>query len=833
MVNTRLAAFLTGPKRWKNPTALAVLIFVFLIYNATLSPTISFWDCGEFIACAYVLGIPHPPGSPLYILLGRLFSLLPTSADIAARINLLSAAASAGAALVAFLVVYRLISAWWPKAERTGWKAAAVYIGSIVGTMMFAFGSTHWNNSVETEVYAVSMLLMMVIIWLTVRWAERRTDPRSDRFLALIVFLLFLSTCVHMTTFLIAPAVFLAVILLSERLRKDLRFHITAGCLFLIAYRLDYFFIASAVWLVVVLAATVVIRRRGWALALVLLLAAAAGFSGQLATPIRSSCQPSINQNNPSSSYAAFRSFIERKQYGDQSMIARAMTRRGEWKNQLGVFPRIGFWGFFSRQYGINGRAFGLVFVLGLLGLYELIRRNPGIGWPFLFMVLLGTVILVWYMNFADGTRQNPLTGEGHLEVRDRDYFFTPGFILFGLAIGLGVAALIDAARRSAWRRVRAMYIPLMVVVSALGLLAAAPLWANYFTCDRSRNYIAYDFAYNMLASCEPDAILLNGGANDTFPIWALQEVYAVRPDVTAINLALANAGWYTRQIRDRMGVPIRWSDAQIDALRPMAVSGGRGLRIQDQVSVEIINVNKWRRPINFSLSITDDAKQYLGRSIQANLVAHGQVYRLQPGQPAGAIDIEANHRLYHQYFRFRSIADSTVYKDRHSAGLVGNYVIGLTQTADSLRKAGRYDDAIADIIRAIEIVPTDDQVYAYLAQLYVEAGYETKIPGLIGRAPRESAREIYYVWALANRYKGNPGRAAEILRATLDTFPDFPDAFREYTRILYEAGEIDRLRSTVQKWLVDHPDDTDARRLLQSIKESNTPAVPSAGPGR
>lgn len=823
-------AFWTGPDRVKNLVASAVLALVFLIYNATLSPTISFWDCGEFIACSYILGVPHPPGSPLYILLGRLFCLLPTQGEIAARVNLLSAVSSAGAAALTFLTLFRLIRAWWPKTEFSGWKTAATYIGSIVGTMMFAFGNTHWNNSIETEVYSVAMLMMMAVIWLTVAWAERRTEPKSDRYLVLIVFSLFLSTCVHMTTFLIAPAVFVAVVLLSERLRKDIRFYITGSCLFLIVYRLDYFLIASAVWLMVVLAALIVTRRRAWVLSLVLLLAAAAGFSGQLATPIRSSCHPSINQNNPSSSYAAFRSFLERKQYGDQSMISRAMTRRGEWKNQLGVFPRIGLWGFFNQQYGINGRFFGLVFVLGLLGLYELTRRNPGLGWPFILMVLLGTVIMVWYMNFADGTHRNPLTGEGHLEVRDRDYFFTPGFVLFGMAIGLGVAGLIDAARRSAWRRVRGLYIPLMTVVSALVLLAAVPLWANYFSCDRSRNYIAYDFAFNMLASCEPDAILLNGGDNDTFPIWALQEVYAVRPDVTAINLALANADWYVKQVRDQKGVPLRWNDAQIDALRPRGLPGGQVLRIQDQVSDEIINVNKWQRPIAFSLSITDDAKQYTGRSIEGNLVACGQVYRLQPGTPAGEIDIEANHRLYREYFRFRSIADSTVYKDHHSAGLVGNYVTGLTLTADSLRKAGRYDEAIADIRRAIEIVPFDYQTYAYLSQLYVDGGFEARIPGLLAEVPKDESREIYYVWAVANRYRGNTGKAMEILRTALDTFPDYADAYKEYTRLLYDAGDFQRLRSVVRTWVRHNSDDTEARRLLQGI-DSGAPSSSSPTP--
>jgi tetratricopeptide (TPR) repeat protein len=766
-------------------------------------------------------------------MLGRLFSLLPVGGEVAARINLLSAASSALAAMFAFLVLFRIIRAWWPKTEFTGWKTAAAYIGSIVGTMMFAFGDVAWNNSIEAEVYSVAMLLMMIIIWLTVRWADCRTEPRSDRYLIAIVFLAFLSTCVHMTTFLIMPAIFLIVIFLSERLRKDVRFYITGVCLFLIAYGLDLFLIATGVWLVVLVIGAVVTKRRAWVLPLLLVLAAVAGFSGQLMTPIRSSCHPAINQNNPSSSFTAFRSFIERKQYGDENMITRALTRRGEWKNQLGTYPRIGFWGFFNQQYGINGRAFGLIFVLGLLGLYEIIRRRPGVGWPFLLMVLLGTVIMVWYMNFADGTHENPLTGEAHLEVRERDYFFTPGFLLFGMAIGAGVAGLIDMVRLSAWRRIRAVYVPMMIVVSALGLLAVAPIMANYHVCDRSRNYTAYDFAYNMLVSCEPDAILINGGDNDTFPIWALQVAYNMRPDVTSINLALANAGWYTKQIRDQMGVPLRWSDAQIDALRPRVLTGGKVSRIQDQVSDEIINVNKWRRPIDFSLSITDDCKQYMGRSLEPNLVIHGQVYRLQAGQPAGSIDMQANHDLYWKYFQFRSVGDSTVYLDPHTAALMGNYATGLTLMADSLRKAGQYDQAIAEIKRAIEILPYDYNDYNYLVQLYVDCGREDSIRTLVTRLPRENVRNVYFVWGMANRYKGDKARAAEILKMTLDSFPVFADAFREYTRLLFEAGDTERLRSVVEKWLLNNPDDSDARRLLESIGHNPAPgAIPAPRSG-
>ena len=448
-------------------------------------------------------------------------------------------------------------------------------------------------------------------------------------------------------------------------------------------------------------------------------------------------------------------------------------------------------------------------------------------------MILLGTVFLVWYMNFADGTHQNPNTGEGHIEVRDRDYFFTPGFILFGMAIGMGLAGLLETVRETLAGRMKSLQTPIMAVLSLLAILGAAPLRANYFSCDRSRNYVPYDFAYNMLVSCEPNAILINGGDNDTFPIWCLQEVYGLRPDVTAINLSLANGDWYIKQVRDQMGVPLRWSDEQIGKLRYRVTSTRRMQRIQDQVFDEILAVNQWRRPINLSLTITDDCKQYMGRSIEPNLMVRGMVYKLVPGERPGSMDIPANHELYWNCFKFRFVADSTVYFDARAMDLIGNYATGLLLMADSLRRAGDYEGALAETERAIATIPGDYSSYGFLAQLYASMGREELIPGLVARVPHSQAAEIYFVWGLTSREKGERELARKIFKMTLDSFPTFSDAFKEYTRILYEDKEINLLRTTIETWLKNNPNDYQARQLLLDLsRERPNPAAlpPPAG---
>ena len=87
-----------------------VFFITFLVYFATMAPTVSYWDCGEFIATSYILGVPHPPGSPLFLIIGRIFSLFPISSDIAFRVNMISPIASALSVMLLYLIIVQLIN---------------------------------------------------------------------------------------------------------------------------------------------------------------------------------------------------------------------------------------------------------------------------------------------------------------------------------------------------------------------------------------------------------------------------------------------------------------------------------------------------------------------------------------------------------------------------------------------------------------------------------------------------------------------------------------------------------------------------------------------------
>src|SRR6266705_2976486 len=153
----------------RPPYLLASLVALgaLVLYAVTLAPTTQFWDASEYITAAHALGIPHPPGNPLFILLAHAWGLLPLGADYARRINLFAAATSAAAAGVWFLIGERWLRPIVAPARRRRLVAAA---GAVVGATAF----TVWNQSVVNEkVYTLSVLTIALVLWLVMRWADQ------------------------------------------------------------------------------------------------------------------------------------------------------------------------------------------------------------------------------------------------------------------------------------------------------------------------------------------------------------------------------------------------------------------------------------------------------------------------------------------------------------------------------------------------------------------------------------------------------------------------------------------------------------------------------------
>ena len=187
-----------------------VLAISFTIYFFTMAPTVSYWDCGEFIATSFILGVPHPPGSPLYLLLGRIFSMIPTNPDIAFRVNIISPIVSAVACMLLYLIIVKIILHWRGKIKNNT-DLLIVFGGALVGSLTFAFTDSHWFNAVEAEVYAMSTFFTAIVVWLILLWSENADNDGSERYILIIAYMFGLAIGVHILNLLTLP--FLALII--------------------------------------------------------------------------------------------------------------------------------------------------------------------------------------------------------------------------------------------------------------------------------------------------------------------------------------------------------------------------------------------------------------------------------------------------------------------------------------------------------------------------------------------------------------------------------------------------------------------------------------------
>ncbi|MEL6134856.1 MAG: DUF2723 domain-containing protein, partial [Bacteroidota bacterium] len=196
-------------QRLNNLTGWGVFFTTAIVYLMTMSPTASFWDCGEFIACANELEVTHPPGAPLFLLLGRIFSIFSFGdvTSIAFMVNLLSALASAFTALftcwtTTLLARKGLRMANWGDQMRD----IATLAAGVVAGLTCAFADSVWFNAVEAEVYALSSFFTAIVVWLMFKWEARADEPDHWRWLILIAYLMGLSIGVHLLNLLTVPA---------------------------------------------------------------------------------------------------------------------------------------------------------------------------------------------------------------------------------------------------------------------------------------------------------------------------------------------------------------------------------------------------------------------------------------------------------------------------------------------------------------------------------------------------------------------------------------------------------------------------------------------------
>ena len=197
-----------GFRLWNNLTGLGVLVVSALVYLLTIEPTTSFWDCGEFILCAFRLEVGHPPGAPFFLLAGRFFTLFAgtDSSKVAMMVNILSALASAFTVLFLFWSITRVIRLATGDDESViGGRAVAILGAGAIGSLAYAFTDTFWFSAVEGEVYATSSLFTALVFWAMLRWYDEADEPDSGRWIILIAYLMGLSIGVHLLNLLVIP----------------------------------------------------------------------------------------------------------------------------------------------------------------------------------------------------------------------------------------------------------------------------------------------------------------------------------------------------------------------------------------------------------------------------------------------------------------------------------------------------------------------------------------------------------------------------------------------------------------------------------------------------
>jgi len=834
--------------------SLFVFLVSFVVYLRTMAPTLSFWDCGEFIACSYILGIPHPPGTPLFVLLGRVFTLIPLFAQIAARVNFLSVLTSALTVWLCYLIIIKLVT-YWQKGEDTLWFRVSKYVGGIVGSLFLAFSDTFWANAVEAEVYGASMFLMLLILYLGLLWMDRRGTAKGDRLLILIGYLGLLSTGIHMTVFLIMPAIFLLVVLVDRGKLLDWRFWITGLVLVLVMHSVTPFLAFMGTWLFLTfILMQVSNKRKAWTLCFLIILFGMIGYSTQLFIPIRSSLNPAIDENNPSD-WRSFKAFLERKQYGEQSMISRMFYRRGTWTNQFGIKERMGFWGFFREQF-TDKKLWFIPLFLGLLGIWEQIRRRKREGTVLLFLILACTVGLVLYMNFADGTKPDPLSREIiRLEVRDRDYFFTPGFMFFALLMGLGVSALIRNLDHLLKKKHLLSPLPLTFLAIVLLLLPAFTLKRNYHKNDQTGNWIPYDYAYNLLIGCDEDGILVTNGDNDTFPLWFLQNVEKVRQDVRVVNLSLLNGDWYILQLKDIWKVPIdlsyeqiKWEDTKLPdgrtVRRPQEpyydpIRKGKGylfpyfdmtakktIRVQDMMIQNILLANDWKYPFYFSSTVPPSNRVGLDK----HLKREGLIHLVVPEEEDQMMDVEKYHRNLFEVYKYRGLNDINVYKNENTVGLLISYPEKFIDLALHYREQNQMEKAKAVLQKAIKITPDYYRPYMLLYRFLRDEdkieesetildACEKRLEQLMGRYPEI----IYYhqFLGLVYQVRGKLEKAVETFKKVLQMNPSDRTTFQILGQILASSKDYKELVHVLERWVKYNPNDKEAAKALEHYKSS------------
>lgn len=323
-------------------------------YTLTLEPTVSYWDCGEYIATSVKLQVGHPPGAPLYQMLGAFFAMFTGDvSQIAKMVNFMSAMASAFTILFLFWTITTLAKkvVLQQATELTKGNSIAILGSGMVGALAYTFSDSFWFSAVEAEVYAMSSFLMALLFWLALHWEAEMDKPRGNKWLLLISFIVGLSFGVHILSLLVIPPI-VFIYIYKKYPNLNTKQFILANIIsvlmlafvfkFLFPFTLKFFsaselffintigmpfnsgsIIAGIILVILFYFGLKFSRKKNMFTANLLLLSVIfimIGFSSWLMLPIRANANTTINENNPSSARELL-AYYNREQYGDANVF--------------------------------------------------------------------------------------------------------------------------------------------------------------------------------------------------------------------------------------------------------------------------------------------------------------------------------------------------------------------------------------------------------------------------------------------------------------------------------------------------------------------------------
>jgi hypothetical protein len=806
-----------GEVYFRGGLILAFLISL-ILYTRTMVPTAPFWDAGEFIASSYTLGIPHSPGTPLYVLIGRVFTLLPLPFSIAGKVNFISVLAGSLAVLMMYILIVRFLDHMLGKSKSTVDTMIKV-TGALVGSLFAAFSHTMWSNAVEAEVYSISIFIMGFMTWLALKWADDPTGPRSVRFIYLLFYLAALSVGLHLGTILAFAGIFLLVLMTQEKAFTNTQFFLS--CAGMGIFVMDATLYRHGDWTLVLLAIFAIVLIYTYSKNKSLMPAVCTGLfflgiSVHLYLLIRSGHNPMIDEGDPET-WRALYAVLRREQYPSMNLF----TRKADFIFQLQHFN-----GYFQDQFAMFSQYVGklnlgsiLPIALGVWGMvdhYAKHRRTFVMLFVTFLVMSLGMIV---YLNFSDS------------EVRERDYFYLPAFYYFAAFIGIGAGSLISEIKNAA---AKGATTPTPAVLLPAFILLALPMFTvkhHFFQHDRSKDYVCREYAKNMLVGLEPNAILFTNGDNDTFPLWYIQEVEGYRTDVRVVNLSLLNTPWYLKQLRDNEPkLNISWTDKELSGLRPFRTQEGAVVYVRDLGVRRILQMENKNKPIYFAVTIPPEIFQ----PYREFLEMEGLAYRVVPRRGTNMINGDKLHENVWENFSYVGLLDEnferdeSIYHPPFVHRLIQNYAAAFTNDGFTKYRANDYAGAIRSLEAAGEITPSLSAVQMWLPYYHLQNGDTVRAMAAMDEyiALDPTNADLRYRKAGLQEQSNDLRGALQTLEELMKWDDGHRDAVASAVAIALRFEMRDRALSYLNGWLAKHPNDAAMQKAREDIRANNPTSV-------